>query len=105
MYVRLPRSTSAAAALRVTPPSTPPHAALHTSPRRRLCMDGGEPPPVHGCSEAAAGPSGALALIHAVPTAGATALGASGPTGGLEGAAMPAGVPGREVMAAGAPGG
>ena len=56
-------------------------------------MDGGEPPPVHGCSEAAAGPSGALALIHAVPTAGATALGASGPTG----------APGGEVMAAGAP--
>jgi len=58
-------------------------------------MDGGELAPVHGCSEAAAGPSGALALIHAVPTAGATALGASGPTG----------APGGEVMAAGAPGG
>ena len=56
-------------------------------------MDGGEPPPVHGCSEAAAGPSGALALIHAISAAGATALGASGPTG----------APGGEVMAAGAP--
>ena len=68
-------------------------------------MDGGDPPLVHGCSDPAARPSGVLALIHAVPTAGATALGASGPTGAPGGEATTAGAPGGEVMAAGAPGG
>jgi len=66
-------------------------------------MDGGDPPPVHGCSESAARPSGVLALIHAVPAAEATTLGASGPTGAPGGEATTAGAPGGEVMAAGAP--